>query len=689
MTDKRVNPFDITKAVDFSDKEINDYWVDLSGDGGFMDMVKPNSPMPMIILGGKGSGKTHLMRYYSYATQKLRFDGDTVEGIKSDGYIGTYLRCGGLNAKRFNHQSDDVNWSLLFSYYMDLWLSQIFLTTIHDATENSDEFSLCEENICEEIYTIISQPDDSSTVPTNILELIKIFHAHQRVLDLAINNYSFSPQTMSDLNILTSPGKLLFFIPQIISRYFGSFSDVRFLYLIDELENLTEEQQKYVNTIVRENEAPCSFKIGARLYGLKTLATYSANEINKEGSEYEMLHLDEKLRNIPASTYKYFAKKLCFRRLSEAGFVVSSEKTAESDIKNIGKYFEADEKESFMEDATSFVGLKYADAVRPYFVRLEKQLMQIVNSNDKTISKKDVNKIVKYLSCSRYPLIEKANIFLLYQDWGKSKNLLESAKIISEECSRFILDSKYKCRQKNVLSHFRTDFFAQLLRECNLKQRYLGLSDFIDMSAGLPRNLLMILKHIYQWSVFNDESPFIGGNKISDSSQRDGVIEASDWFFRDARIVESGGSFIQDSISRLATFFKDIRFSDKPTECSLSTFSVDITAVSRITSDSLKAATDRSLLINIPGGQRDRNTKRVDSKYQLNPMLAPRWDLPVHRRGAIALNVEEVNAIFDDEYKETLDELIQVRVGRMTAPSFGKNQKKIKAPNSKQNDLFG
>lgn len=244
-------------------------------------------------------------------------------------------------------------------------------------------------------------------------------------------------------------------------------------------------------------------------------------------------------------------------------------------------------------------------------------------------------------------------------------------------------DNGYNCRQKKRLSHFQTDLFAQLLRECNLKQRYLGMSDFIDMSAGLPRNLLTILKHIYHWSVFNDESPFVGGNKISVFSQREGVLEASDWFFRDARIVESKGTVIQDSISRLATLFRDIRFSDKPAECSLSTFSVDLTSVSEKAREVIKAAEDRSLLINIPKGQRDRNTKRVDSKFQLNPMLAPRWDLPVHRRGAIALSTVEVNAIFDPEYKESLKKLVQIRIERMTAPQFGKG----KSLSFHQNDI--
>ena len=57
----RRNPFDVTKAVDYSDGEIYDSWVDLDN-GGFAQLVDPTSSTPQFLLGGKGTGRTHLMR---------------------------------------------------------------------------------------------------------------------------------------------------------------------------------------------------------------------------------------------------------------------------------------------------------------------------------------------------------------------------------------------------------------------------------------------------------------------------------------------------------------------------------------------------------------------------------------------------------------------------------------------------
>jgi hypothetical protein len=125
-----------------------------------------------------------------------------------------------------------------------------------------------------------------------------------------------------------------------------------------------------------------------------------------------------------------------------------------------------------------------------------------------------------------------------------------------------------------------------------------------------------------------------------------------------------------DSINRLGTLFRGIRFSEKPSECSCSTFSADVSRSSQTARRVLDLAEKWSLLINV-GGQRDRNTKRIDAKYQLNPMLAPRWDLPIYRRGALALTPAELNAVFDSEHVKEFDNLADTRIARMSAPLFG------------------
>ena len=95
-------PFDVTKAVDFTDEEIASTWVDLPGAAGYTQFFNLRSPMPVFLLGGKGSGRTHLMRYCSYVVQRIRAAATPIATfMATEGYVGIFIRFEGLIACRF------------------------------------------------------------------------------------------------------------------------------------------------------------------------------------------------------------------------------------------------------------------------------------------------------------------------------------------------------------------------------------------------------------------------------------------------------------------------------------------------------------------------------------------------------------------------------------------------------------
>lgn len=239
MATVRRNPFGITKAVDLSDQQINDYWVDIPGQASFRQMLKPASPMPMLILGSKGSGKTHLMRYFSYSLQKLRHK-DVLLGLQDEEFIGIYLRCGGLNAKRFagKGQNQEI-WRDVFAYYTELWLAQLTLAVLIDALHNSPELREHEPILCSG-FTDLFDVDPPVQFPT-LSSLADYLRTLQKTLDTEINNCVITRSLK--VSILVTPGRLIFGIPQTCAARVPPLSRLLFVYLIDEFENLTEEQQ--------------------------------------------------------------------------------------------------------------------------------------------------------------------------------------------------------------------------------------------------------------------------------------------------------------------------------------------------------------------------------------------------------------------------------------------------------------
>ena len=661
------NPFSVTRAADFSDEQIHDYWVDLSDGGGFFELIKPRLEMPMLIFGGKGSGKTHVMRYLSFPLQKLRHSDNLANGIGQEAYIGIYMRCSGLNSKRFRgkQQSDDV-WADVFAYYMDLWLAEMTMDTCADLVATYSSIGSKEPAIVGSVKGLFDEPADN--FPNTLQDLSRHLRDLQKELDVAINNCGIHGEL--NATIRATSGRLVFGIPQIFAGQLPEMRNLSFLYLIDEFENLTKPQQKLVNTLIREKQNPCSFKIGARLYGVRTYSTFCADEDNKEGSEYERLPLDARLRNNEVR-YAGFARRLVIRRLVTRGILTNPPETDDGMEQFLSTAFEEAPTEGLAELATQFVIDKYAERERPYFKSLRQTLQQGLNASATPgiSSSDDIASVIRSLSCPAFPLLEKLNCFMFYQQWYSRQNLQESADAINQQCQVYLAKRDTKTQYHDKLLHWKYDLLAQLRRECDQKQQYAGFATFVELSWGNPRNLLTLLKHVLSWATFKGERPF-GEKPLSIKAQIEGVKEAAEWFFRDARITGKDGKLVQDAVSRLATLFRSVRYSHKPSECSLSTFSYEPASVSAETRRLIDLAEKWSLLVYV-GGQSDRNSERVDMKYQINRMLAPKWGISFSRRGALALPADDLNSIFDPAFTDQFDQLLKIRVDRMTAPFFG------------------
>ena len=114
------NPFNSFKATDFTDQEILDYWVDLRNkDAGLMDVLQPGTKMPLVLLGGKGSGKTHLMRYYSTRVQ-AKVNVDLTATVLKEKFASVYIDGEGLNPERFRKAGlRQEQWDSVFAMYFD------------------------------------------------------------------------------------------------------------------------------------------------------------------------------------------------------------------------------------------------------------------------------------------------------------------------------------------------------------------------------------------------------------------------------------------------------------------------------------------------------------------------------------------------------------------------------------------
>jgi hypothetical protein len=662
------NPFEITKAVDFTDDQIRSTFVDYPP-GGFDSFASPASPMAKFLVGGKGGGRTHLMRHYSYSLRKPD-QGLILERVRADGYLGIYFRCSGLNSNRFSGKNIDRDvWIATFNFYFDIWLTEYLLNILADIQQRDNAWSDgAQANFVTKVLDGLSLFPRDTPVPDEglqigfrnstdrIVGLRDGITAYRKFMDRSINNAARVGSL--DIEILSNPGSLVFAATTAAQAELVGLGSILITFLIDEFENLTPDQQMYINTLLREKTLPTSFLIGSRRWGVKTHRTFSADEDNKKGSEYEWVELESSYRDV--GNFNDFCYELAVKRLGAAGLGHAASRGALRQVFS-SREMQADDRlgDSVALDLLNLV----APRERKHIRRLYENVFRATHSRDVA------DTVANLISRGDSPMSEKLAIHRFYQRWSRVGG--PTTDLAAEAATEFdaLRSGKSSVDLDNFLNLWKNDLLAQIYMDCDKRAPYLGIDRFIEMSGFLPRSFLMTLKYVVQAASVRGQSPFEDVEEISAEAQIAGVLEASQWFLRDARPTEGLGGECERSIRRLGTLFNRIRYSDKPVEVSCVAFSTDFYGVSEAARDVVHACASHSMLIEILGGRKTRNLGSVWQKFQLHPMLSPTYALPIARRGELRLTHEEMNAIFDPTVsEETYSSVMRRRLSVMMAP---------------------
>ncbi|MFC1910661.1 hypothetical protein ACFLXC_05185, partial [Chloroflexota bacterium] len=483
------NPFTDYNANVMDSRKILDYWCNPFSKKASLseeNLFKDN--MPIVFLGGRGSGKTMFLKYFSYSVQKdaaLRSRKvDPARAIipylRSKGGIGFYLRFDGPLLRSFGGLGVGVS---VFSHYFELQVCKAYIEVIADLVQRKElNEQLLVAGFIPEIARLLGKKDFKNVkdvkefIEDSILEVTD-FRAAVAFADVKFNpTKAFAPQDLS------------FRVPEIARDTIEELKDLNFVILLDEYENFDEHQQIMINTLMKFVKKGVTFRVGMRQEGFHTFDTTSPREFIKEGRDYSKHVFEEFLtRN---EDYRSFLLDVARRRLASSPLLTSKNYLDIEGFLGV--------REDLEEEALKLVGKP--TGVPKHFELLKSTATGILSVADarRAIARPD------------RPLVEMMNIVWLL----RGKNLEETRLAMSE----FIAGEKTQLSQKyrnDYTNKYKLSLMFLLISQYRKHKMYYSFNTFCFLSSGIVGNFIELCRRSFQYAIFNNREELLEKGRIS------------------------------------------------------------------------------------------------------------------------------------------------------------------------------
>ncbi|MDQ7954755.1 MAG: hypothetical protein RET84_02545 [Pseudomonadota bacterium] len=657
------NPFAPIRATDYTDEQINDLWVEM-GAGWLSTILEARSVVSKYILGSKGSGKTHLLRYQSYPVARLRMPSKSgLTLVEENGCLAVFLRATNIDAGRFKISGmTEQAMQQLFSVHLELKVLELVLAALKDIRQTTPTAQFEDGAFLEILGAQITDPQFAGL--QSLIDLSAWVSSWLRAIDDATNAAAFNGEFNLKLPFVV--GRLMLPLGVAFRRWNAALNTTNLICIIDEIENLSIKQHEVINTFVRFAEGRISFRLTGRLYARKTLATMDGGEENREGSEFSVVRLDESLLRI--RNYSEFASRFISKRMGFAHPRLGP-RTPLSNFDPRSAFEEVDVEEYARQNEIPISEARFA-----------KLLHKAVERAKIPVRYDD---LIKTLALGVPPLLQRLNVLLFCKKLKKGANATVVSERIRGDCDAFMQHTEIRSTYATALGHWKGDVFAQLCRESKRRDGmvpYAGFSTLVTMSSHNPRNLLVLLGKVYELAAFIDGD--VGRSRLSVDVQTSAVIDAARFCFEGDSNYGFRSDQAREAVNRLAELLRTARYSLNIPEVAPLAVSFDASDLDVEEREVLESALNYSLVIEISDGRPDRNTQRLNRKIQLSPMIAPRWGLPVGRRGDLSLDAPLLKAIFSPKSRDEFDVLVAQQSTRWNFPfssasALASSQKKL------------
>lgn len=259
------------------------------------------TPRPCVLVGGRGTGKTTVLRCLSYEGQ-FALTGKRVESIRDWPYYGMYYRVNTNRVTAFKGpEVTEDQWNRLFGHYINLELCGLVLRFLQWFELHSSGTQLSAAD-CEDIAASLH----ASGAPRDIKQLAAAVRQSKTLFEASINN--IADAQLPSLSLQGAPIDTLMKAVSLLPQFAGK----SFFFLLDEYENFEDYQQQVVNTLLKHAGHAYTFKIGVRELGWRRRTTLNPNEHLTSPADYVRVDITSRLTE---QDFAQFAASVCNARL--------------------------------------------------------------------------------------------------------------------------------------------------------------------------------------------------------------------------------------------------------------------------------------------------------------------------------------------------------------------------------------
>ena len=256
---------------------------------------------PCVLIGGRGTGKTMVLRGLSYQGRYALNRSSPSEWQ----YYGLYYKVNTNRVTAFSGpEISDDRWTNVFAHYVNLILceqiSNFMVWYENKSGMKTDIPPQGFQAVCESIHV---EPTASFKSLSSQIKLSLVR------FESMINNIGDPEEQMR----LSAQGAPIDLLCDLIANIPG-IEQKQIYFLIDEYESLSPMQQRVFNTLIKHCGERYSFKIGVKELGWRVHETLNPNELLESPADYARIDISERL---DGDRFSAFALAVCNNRLTQ------------------------------------------------------------------------------------------------------------------------------------------------------------------------------------------------------------------------------------------------------------------------------------------------------------------------------------------------------------------------------------